>query len=85
MSAALPLEQTATLHERTVQKIARNEVEPFHRTSRQRARPTHLRVARVHPLVWSKVKRLAKHPSHIQIISETKVVVWDRPVPLNLR
>jgi hypothetical protein len=66
------------LHERTVQQASRHaDVFAAKRTRGGRKPKTHVTEIIVDRMVWAKATDLASHPSHIEIISATSVVVHN--------
>ena len=77
------LPKTARLHEATVLKVAAGEHEPPRRRRRdlQGTITGQLTVLTVDSRVWERARELAAKPSHIQIIDETTVIVWNHAAP----
>lgn len=74
------VQREASLHEKTVQGVAREGVEQPRRTrgpdkrTRQRTQRT-----KVHPIVWEYALRVSDGDlSRIEVRSETEVVIWNR-------
>lgn len=80
------LPQTVTVHESTVQKVATGEHRPPQRRRRKRGPPSgsvsaEMTYVQVRPDVWAEARRLAQHPSHIQVLGSEEVIVWNHPPP----
>lgn len=77
---ALP--EVVVVHEKTVQAVAKDEVEVPKRRPR---RNSHSRSSRVEtvviPEVWEEALALAQNPKWIQKVSSREVIVWNRPPP----
>lgn len=69
------------VHEKTVKAVAEGEHKRQRRRSKRGAIVSDLVVVRVDSRVWDKARELAAKPSHIQIINETLVIVWNHPAP----
>jgi hypothetical protein len=77
----MKVQQGASLHEKAVQKVAKGDVHlPRQRPTRGRQRLPGTSL-RVHPEVWRMVRELSINSAHIQVLSETDVIVWNHPGP----
>lgn len=81
---ALP--ETTSVHEATIQKVARGELEPTPTTPKKRRKRTPRAVKLdkhviVQPDVWETVKALCKDPKRVQVLGPTDVVIWNSPGP----
>lgn len=81
MNEKLP--KVVRVHETTVQKAAREPPKRRRRRSPRKdgAVEATLTTVTVRRDVWAEARRLAKHPSHIQIINEREVIVWNHGPP----
>ena len=74
------VQERASLDEKTVQKVAKGEVQPMPRKrsrAPQRPRSTPVSTAKVHPAVMTVAKALLVHQGYetIEVVSETTVIV----------
>lgn len=76
------LPEIASVHEDTVQAVARGEVEPPPRRRRRSTRPVPVAGKwgiRVHPQVWAQVRGVPMN--RVQVVSEYEVIIWNHPAP----
>jgi hypothetical protein len=74
------VQETASLHEKAVQAIAKGEVDPTPKARRKRAqnRSTRVQHVVVYPPVWAKAQEIlaGKHGfTKIEVVSENEVIV----------
>lgn len=70
------LRATASLHEKTVQKVARGDVSPFPSARRRTgSRNERMIVRQVHPAVMEAAQRIVRPGQRIRIVSPTEVMI----------
>jgi len=76
----MALQQTAGVHEATVQAVARGDLDPLPRPRRRRLGSRNSKVIeeQVHPELMAAVRRLAAQRPGSRIVIESSTVVWVR-------